>query len=390
VKVIELASVIAGPLGSMWLADQGADVVKIEAIDGGDSTRSASSQPELRGMAGLFVNANRGKRSVAVDLGAPEGREIVLDLCRGADVVIQNWRPGVADRLGLGYAAVSGVAPRIVYVSVSGFGPDGPYAQRRAYDPIIQGLTGYVAVQCNPEIPFPDLVRTLVCDKATALVVAQSVCAALFARERGAGGQHVEIPMIDAALAFGFPDAFMTRSLLDDPKREVRPTMADVLRVAPTLDGHVITHTATLDQMHGLFRALGHPEWVDDRRFSTGPELRRNFEVLGPMLAEGFQTWATADLVTRLEAEGVPYAPVNGLDDVANDPQIRHNKLLSVREHEGIGRVLEVAHPARFSATPAAKASPAPRLGAHTTEVLAELGHTPADIESLRERAVIA
>jgi crotonobetainyl-CoA:carnitine CoA-transferase CaiB-like acyl-CoA transferase len=229
-----------------------------------------------------------------------------------------------------------------------------------------------------------------VCDKATALTVAQAVCAALFARERGGGGQHIEIPMIDAALAFGFPDAYMTRSLLDDPKRELRPTMAEVLRVAPTLDGHVITHTGTLDQMHGLFRALGHEEWVDDPRFSTGPKLRGNFDILGPMLAEAFQARATAELIVRLEAEGVPYAPVNSLDDVANDPQIRHNKVLSVREHEGIGRVLEVAHPARFSATPTAKAPRAPRLGAHTTEVLAELGLTPAEIASLRERAVIA
>ncbi|MBN9112426.1 MAG: CoA transferase [Pseudonocardia sp.] len=389
VRVVEVASVIAGPLASMWLADQGADVIKIEPVNGGDTTRALASQPELGGMAGLFVNANRGKRSVTVDLGVPEGRDLVLDLCREADVFLQNWRPGAMERAGLDYAAVSAVAPEIVYVSVSGFGPDGPYAHRRAYDPIVQGLTGYVAVQRNPEIPFPDLVRTLVADKATALVVAQAVVAALFVRERGQGGQHIEVPMLDSALAFLFPDAYMARSLLDDPKREVRPTIAQTFRVATTSDGQVITHTGNLGQMHGLFRALGHPEWAEDPRFATPTEIRRNFEVLGPMLAAAFEESVTADLSVALEAEDVPFAPVAGLDDVADDPQVRHNGALSVRTVAPVGRVLEVAHPARFSGTPVQLAPPAPLLGQHTDEVLAELGRTGDEIQALRRTAVI-
>jgi crotonobetainyl-CoA:carnitine CoA-transferase CaiB-like acyl-CoA transferase len=389
VRVVEVASVIAGPLASMWLADQGADVVKVEAVHGGDTTRSLASQPELGGMAGLFVNANRGKRSVAVDVSTSAGRDIVLDLCRGADVFLQNWRPGAMDRAGLGYQAVAAVAPEIIYVSVSGFGPDGPYAHRRAYDPIMQGLTGYVAVQCNPEIPFSDLVRTLVCDKATALVVAQAVSAALYARERGRGGQHIEVPMLDSALAFLFPDAYMARSLLDDPKREVRPTIAQTFRVATTGDGHIITHAGTIDQMHRLFRALGHPEWVTDPRFSTAVELRRHFEVIGPMLAAAFEAAATTDLTAALEAEDVPFAPVAQLDEVADNCQVRHNGVMSVREIAPVGRVLEVAHPARFSATPIQQVSPAPRLGEHTDEVLREIGLNDAEIQVLRSMSVV-
>ena len=187
VRVVDFSAVVSGPLATMWLADQGADVVKVETLDMGDIIRMSWSYPELAGLAGLFVNNNRGKRCISLDVTSDEGREIVLDLCRRADVFVQNWRPGVVERLGLGYDDVAAVRPDIVYVSVSGYGPDGPYAQRRVYDPVIQGLTGHAAVQVNPELPFPDLVRTVVVDKATALICAQAVTAALFRVSVAAG-----------------------------------------------------------------------------------------------------------------------------------------------------------------------------------------------------------
>ncbi len=389
VRVVDFSAVVSGPLATMWLADQGADVVKVETLDMGDIIRMSWSYPDLAGLAGLFVNNNRGKRCISLDVTSDEGREIVLDLCRRADVFVQNWRPGVVERLGLGYDDVAAVRPDIVYVSVSGYGPDGPYAQRRVYDPVIQGLTGHAAVQVNPELPFPDLVRTVVVDKATALICAQAVTAALFARERGGGGQHLVVPMLDAGLAFFFPDGYMTKALLDDPEADTRPTLATLYRISRTADGHVIYYAAGLDQLQGLFRALGHPEWVEDERFATPLQLVENFEALGQLIVDAFETWPTAELLPRLEAEEVAFAPMLGLDEVPLDPQVVHNGSLRIREHPVIGRVLEAKHPVRFSGTPTTETPLAPGPGEHNEEILRELGRDDAAIDALRLAGVI-
>jgi crotonobetainyl-CoA:carnitine CoA-transferase CaiB-like acyl-CoA transferase len=390
IRVVDFSASVSGPLAAMWLADQGAQVIKVEPLEVGDVTRSTLGAPELSGLGGLFLNCNRGKRSIGVDVATVEGRNIVLDLCRRADVFIQNWRPGVADRLGVGYDDVAAIEPDIIYVSISGFGPDGPYAQRRVYDPVIQGLTGHVGVQVNPEIPFPDLVRTIVCDKATALTASQAITAALFARERGTGGQHLQIPMLDSALAFFFPDGYMTKALLDDDKADSRPTMATVYRVNPTADGYIIYHTANLIQMHALFRALGHPEWQKDPRFTTTPELRRNAEALGAMITSAIEDFTTADLALRLDAEDVAFAPVLDLDQVQKDPQISHNRALRIRDHPQVGRVLEASHPVTFSKTEVDIRPLAPLHGQHDEEILRELGRDDQDIAALRAAGVIS
>ncbi len=390
VRVVDFSAVVSGPLATMWLADQGADVVKVETADEGDVTRMTTTFPDLGGMAGLYVNCNRGKRCLTIDVASHEGRAVVLDLCRQADVFVQNWRPGVVERLGLGYEDVLDVRPDIVYVSISGYGPGGPYAQRRVYDPVIQGLTGHVAVQLNPEIPIPDLVRTVVVDKATALTVAQAVTAALFARERGAGGQHLTIPMLDAGLSFFFPDGYMSKALLDDAHAELRPTLAQLYRIAPTADGRVVYFTAGLEQLHALCRALGHREWTTDERFATTSACVENFEALGELIADAFLSWPSAELLPRLEAEEVAFAPVLDLDEVRADRQIVHNDMLQVREHAVVGRVLEAKHPVRFSKTATAEGPLAPSPGEHTEEILRELGRDDAALARLREAGVIA
>ncbi len=390
VRVVDFSAVVSGPLAAMWLADQGAEVIKVEGLGIGDITRANAAAPDLHGLAGLYMNCNRGKRAISVDVATDAGRAIVLDLCRAADVFIQNWRPGVVDRLGLGYEDLAAVNPEIIYVSISGFGPDGPYAQRRVYDPIIQGMTGYVEMQTNPEIPFPDLVRNIVCDKVTSMTAMQAVTAALFARERGAGGQHVHVPMLDAALSFLFPDGFMSKALVDDPRADERPRLSSVYRVSPTADGHLIYHTATMDDMYRLFRALGHPEWVDDPRWSSAVELRKNLTVLGELIAAAFESFTTSELSARLEAEEVPFTPVLDLDQLQRDPQVLHNGALRTREHPVAGRILEAASPVRFSATPAPVAALAPQQGEHTDDVLRQLGRSDDDIRSMREAGVIA
>lgn len=389
VRVVDFSAVVSGPLSGMWLADQGADVIKVETLGAGDVTRGTRASPEMLGLGGLYTNCNRGKRALGIDVNSESGRQVVLDLCATADVFIQNWRPGVVDRLGLGYEHVSAVNPDVIYVSISGFGPDGPYSQRRVYDPIIQGLTGHVAVQFNPDVPFPDLVRTIVCDKATALSTAAAISSALFARERGAGGQHLIIPMIDAGLAFFFPDGYQAKAWLDDPKADDRLTLAKVYRVTPTADGHLIYFCASDSEFHGLYRALDHEEWVTDPRYATPHGRQENGVELGALLADAFGTWITNDLVPRLEANDVPFAPALGLDDVPNNPQILHNEMLRVRSHETLGRLMEARHPVQFSKTPVEQTPMAPSLGMHTEEILIELGRTAEDIAQLRVAGII-
>ncbi len=390
IRVIDLSAVVSGPFAAMWLADQGADVIKVEDTDLGDVTRgNQRGGTDHHGLNGLYVNCNRGKRAIALDVSTAEGRDIVLDLCRNADVVIQNWRPGVVDRLGIGYADVRALNPSVIYVSISGYGPDGPYAQRRVYDPIIQGLSGHVAVQVNPDLPFPDLVRTIVCDKATSLATAQSICAALFARERGAGGQHLEIPMLDTAIAFFFPDGFMSAGLLDDPISATRPTLAQVYRLQPTADGHLTYFAAGDDQFNALYRALGHPEWIDDDRFGTGPARSINLAALGASLDDAFRSWPTDELLARMVAEEVPIGEVRTLQTMADDPQIMHNGAMRVREHPVVGRIRDAKPPIRFSGTPTEEVALAPTLGQHTDEVLAVLGRSGDAIASLRARGVV-
>jgi crotonobetainyl-CoA:carnitine CoA-transferase CaiB-like acyl-CoA transferase len=373
----------------MWLADQGADVVKIESGPDGDITRGRQ-EPNHHRLNGLFVNCNRGKRSLCIDVTTDEGLAIVLELCAGADVFIQNWRPGVADRLGLGYEAVKAVRPDIIYVSISGYGPDGPYAQRRVYDPIIQGLTGHVAVQVNPEIPIPDLHRTIVTDKATALTAAQGICAALFARERGSGGQHLQVPMLDVGASFVFPDGFQRAALLDDQWAPRLPTLAETYRLVATSDGHLTYYCANDREIFGLFRALGHEEWCTDERFSSSWARSQNLEMLGALISEAFTTMTTQEAIVALEAHEVAFGPILGLDAVPRNEQVVHNETMRIREHELLGRIREVRQPIRYSATPTTTPGAiAPTLGQHGREILAEMGRTSDEVTGLYDRGVL-
>jgi len=388
IRIVDVSAIVSGPLATMLLADQGADVIKVEAPGIGDFMRLG---PFRRGnLSAFFANANRGKRSLVVDLGKPRAREIVKELVRRADVFVQNWRPGAAERLGLGPDELRRCNPELIYVSISGYGDSGPYRDRRVYDPIIQGLTGHVAVQRNPEFPVPDLVRNVVADKASAYVVAQAVAAALFARERGAGGQHVRVPMLDASLAFFWPDGMMAHTMIGEDVQP-GPTLYEIYRLQPTADGHLIYFAASDAEMHGLFRALGHPEWCSDPRF--GPiEARRvpeHFQTLGALLDEAFRGWSTQELMERLLAEQVAAGAVLSLEEVIADPQVRHNGAIFERDHPVGGRMREPRPAARFDRTPAEPGRPAPLHGEHNDEILGELGIAAEERAQLRADGVI-
>jgi crotonobetainyl-CoA:carnitine CoA-transferase CaiB-like acyl-CoA transferase len=387
VRIVDCSAVLSGPLATMILADQGAEVIKVEPPGLGDLLRLS---PFARGGLGaFFANGNRGKRSIALDLRQPRGREILLSLVRGADVFVQNFRPGAVERLGVAETDLRAVAPDLVYVSISGFGESGPYAGRRVYDPVLQALTGSIAVQVNPKTGERDLVRHVICDKASAYTAAQAITAALFARARGEGGQHVRVAMLDASLAFFWPDGMMAHTMVGEGVRP-GPTLYELYRLTETADGHLIYFAVSDAEFHGLFRALGRPEWCADERFGDLPKRMANMTVLEPLLRDAFRGWQTAELLERMAAESLPAAPVLSLEEVIADPQVRHNEVLLEREHPTAGVIRQPRPPARFDRTPAEAGRLAPLLGEHTDEVLAELGIPADERRRLRESGVVA
>ena len=387
VRIIDCSAVLSGPLATMLLADQGAQVIKVEAPGLGDVLRLS---PFSRGGLGaFFVNGNRGKRAITIDLRQARGRELLFALCRDADVFVQNFRPGAVERLGIAEPDLRAVCPDLVYVSISGFGESGPYAGRRVYDPVIQALTGSIAVQMHPQTGDHDLVRHVICDKASSWTAAQAISAALFARERGAGGQHVRVAMLDAALAFFWPDGMMAHTLVGEGVTP-GPTLYELYRLTETADGHLVYFAVTDAETHGLFRALGRPEWCDDARCRDLPARIANREALEAMLGEEFRKWPTREILARLAAEELPAAPVLSLEEVIEDPQVRHNGILVERDHPSAGRIRQPRPPARFDRTPAEAGRLAPLPGEHTDEILAELGIDPEERRRLREAGVVA
>jgi crotonobetainyl-CoA:carnitine CoA-transferase CaiB-like acyl-CoA transferase len=370
----------------MMLADQGADVIKVEPPGLGDLLRLS---PFRRGgMGAFFANGNRGKRGVVVDLTKPEGRDVLFDLVRRADVFVQNFRPGAVEKLGIAESDLREVRPDLVYVSISGYSETGPYAKRRVYDPILQAVTGHVAIQKNPDVPIPDLIRHVVVDKASAYTAAQAITAALFARERGRGGQHVRVAMIDVALAFLWPDGMMKQTMIGEGEVAPGPTLYELYRLTETADGHLVYFAASDDEFHGLLRALGRTDLIEDPRFTIW-ERAKNAEAIGQILYDEFRKWPTAEILARLIAEDVAAGPVNSLDDALADPQILHNGSLLELEHPVAGRMRQAKPAARFDKTPTAVTSPPPLHGEHTDAVLAELGYDAAKRDALRAAGVI-
>jgi crotonobetainyl-CoA:carnitine CoA-transferase CaiB-like acyl-CoA transferase len=389
IKVVDISAVISGPMCALVLGDQGADVIKVEPIGIGDITRMGGFRRD--GISAMFATANRGKRCVALNLSDERGKQILRELVADADVFIQNFRPGAVERMGIGPDDLRAINPDLIYVSISGFGPEGPYSDWRVYDPVIQAVSGVVSVQHSQDIPIPDLIRTLVCDKATALTAAQAVTAALFARATGkAAGQHLVIPMLDTTLYHLWPDTYMAHTLRG-PDIIPGPTLYQVYRLQPTADGHLVYFAASDSEAHGLFRALGRSDLIDDARFTTMAERSRpeNFVALGGILNDEFLNCTTEDIMHRLHAEQVPAAQVNSLDDVFVDPQVVHNDIIHTFEHDVVGPVTMAKPPVRWSSTIPTTSWRIDRLGESTDEVLNELGYDEQSVAALRAAGVI-
>ena len=386
IRVIDLTQVLAGPTAAVLLADLGADVIKVEPPGIGDLSRMA--RYEKGGVNSTFANCNRGKRSIQIDLSTDAGRELGLRLLAGCDVAVQNMRPGVIDNLGLGFEQATAVNPRIVYCSMSGYGQTGPYAGRAAYDPIIQAVSGYVALQVNPEIPVPDLVRNGVIDKASGWMAALAIVSALLARNTSGAGQHIDLSMLDTAVQFLWPDGGMADTLLDPDAGEGRH-LATLYRLTPCADGHIVYFVVSDKQFHGLYRALGRTDWIDHPHWGTHEGRRGRSEELGGLLEDEFGKWRVADLVPRMHENSVPCGEVAAVEDLHDDPQIRHNRTLVEWDHPTAGRIRQARLAPRFSATQPEFRASVPRLNEHAAEILAGLGLDADEIEDLRQAGAV-
>jgi crotonobetainyl-CoA:carnitine CoA-transferase CaiB-like acyl-CoA transferase len=386
IRVVDLTAMVAGPMATALLADQGADVIKIEPPGTGDLIRKIGCS--RGGISAIFGTLNRNKRSVMLDLGQPRGLAVLRRLVARADVFVQNFRPGVAEQMGIGEAALREVAPDLVYVSLSGFGETGPYARRRVYDSVIQALSGMAASQADPRTGVPELVRNIVADKATGLAAAQAITAALFARERGAGGQHVRLAMLDAAIAFLWPDVMQAHTFLGPGATSPAPAHAAV-SVRRTADGYITVSAVADREFEGLCRALERPELARDERFRDTASRFRHSDVLAAVLDEVTGSRTTASWCERLAAEEVPHAPVNRLETLHQDEQVIASALLIEMQQAQAGRMRIPRPVARFDATPASLRRPPPSLGEHGAEVLRELGLPESEIADLRAKKIL-
>lgn len=388
IRVIDCSIALTGPYAVALLADQGADVVKVERPGFGDIARYVGVS--VNGTSALFTMCNRGKRSIAIDITKPEGRDIVLRLAARSDVFIENFRPGVLERAGLGYEDLRAQNPDLVYASLTGFGPTGPYAHKSAYDTVIQAYGGFAANQADPETGEPRFLNQTAADKVTAMYAAQAITAALFARERGAGGQHLQLSMLDAVVSFLWADSAGNEVLLDSD-RSMKSSFVSNFRPFRFTDGYgIVTPTSDAD-FAGMCRGFG-VDGYDDPRVATITERAKNRDVMQEIMARCYEAasrMSTEEAMARLEAERVPCGVVVAPEDLPKDPHAQAIGLFEESIDPVVGHVRRPRHPTQFSETPARLGACAPALGQHTDEVLAELGLAEATAD-LRAAGVVA
>lgn len=385
VRIIDLSAIISGPMATQILADQGADVIKVEGPGPGDLVRYLG--PQRNGVNAMFTAVNRNKRAMVLNLKSPEGREVLIDLIRTADVFVENFRPGALEKLGLGPKQLQSLHPGLIYVAMSGFGDTGPYARRRVYDPVIQATSGFSDVQTNVTTGEPQLIQTLACDKTMAITAAQAITAALYAKARGRGGRLIEINMLDSAIAFLWPDAYYNLVFEEGANRS--PDFATFYSIRRTKDGYITMIAISDDEFRATCRAIGRPEIADDPRFRTVADRMQNAKVMTDMISAVVEQFATAEITARLEAEDVPHARVLKREEVLTNEQVHVNGTIATLDDPRAGRMRLARSPAKFDGETLPFRRPAPGLGQHTDEILRELGKSDADITRLRAVAAI-
>lgn len=371
-RVIEFCSTLSGPLATMLLADQGADVIKIETPHGDQARQVGARREGVANLATMFLNINRNKRSVVLNLKDPQDAARARALVDTADVVVQNFRPGVMERMGLGYENLRETNRQLIYVSISGLGDHPDVRQRRVYDIVPQGLAGFCAVQADRISGEPRTIQTAVTDKIASLVVWQGVTAALLHRLRKGEGQHLKVNMLSAALSFLWPEAMPSATFTGEG---VQPggTLAGVQYVYATKDGHILVGHVSDDEFACCCRALGLEACLDDPRFDSISKRFQNAAALNRIFAEAVASQTSAHWLERLGAADTVYAPINTAETIADDPTVRTLGLLEEHDHPVYGSFRQPIHPVQFTASPATYRRHPPLLGEHTEEVLAGL-----------------
>ena len=390
IKVVELAQIMAGPTCGMLLADMGADVIKVEKLPGGDDTRSYG-EPSINGESAAFMILNRNKRGMAVNLKTAGGLEIVKRLLADADVVTENYRKGTLEKLGLGYDVLQELNPRLIYCAVSGYGRTGPYADKGGFDLIAQGFAGIMSITGEPGGP-PAKSGTSIADINAGILAALGVVSALVSRATTGRGQMVETSLMEAAIQ----QTYWQAAIFFATGRNSEPTGSAHILTAPyqafpTRDGWINIGGANQSNWERIVKVIGRPELADDARFRTNNDRMKNLAALTPLIAERLKSRPSAEWIREFEAAGVPVGPVTKIGEMLADPQVAAREMVVEVDHPRAGRVKALGHPIKFSGTPGEVRRPAPLLGEHTREVLAELGYSAAETEAfIQEGAVSA
>jgi crotonobetainyl-CoA:carnitine CoA-transferase CaiB-like acyl-CoA transferase len=387
-RVLELAQIMAGPTAGMMLADMGADVVKVEKLPGGDDSRGYR-EPRINGVSAPFLILNRNKRGIALDLKRPQGREVLLRLVRDADVLTENYRRGTLEKLGLGYDVLAAENPGLIYCAISGYGRDGPYADKGGFDLIAQGVAGLMSITGEPG-GAPVKTGNSVADINAGILAVTGILAAWAHKLRTGQGQVVDTSLMEAALQQTYWHAAIAFATGESPA----PTGSAHILTAPyqafrTKDGWINIGGANQANWERIADVLGHPEWRDDARFRTNSDRMANLAALVALMNDVLATRTKADWIEAFDAAGVPVGPVNTINEALADPQTIARGMVVDLVHPQAGATKALGCPVHFSATPTSVTRPAPMLGEHTREVLADAGYSDAEIDALVAEGVV-
>ncbi|MBQ8103132.1 MAG: CoA transferase [Afipia sp.] len=382
VRVLDLTAVVSGPYATMFLADQGADVLKVEPTTGDGTRRSRNLIDAAGEFSALFVSCNRGKRSLSIDIKSNAGREVLAKLAAQADVLVQNFRPGTMERLGLGHEELRKKYPRLIYVSISGVGDSGPYVKKRVYDPIVQALSGFADIQSQPGTNRPQMIRTIVCDKTTSVFTAQAVSSALYAREKTGKGDHIQVAMLDTMISYLWPEGMMHYTVVGKETAVGDPNDRPDL-VFQTLDGYITAGTISDSEWQGFCNATGDPALAKDERFATPSARFINATARINTMQTYIGKYTTAEWLKRLDENDVPCSPILRRGEIIDNEQVVARGLIEEFEQPTVGRVRQPKPAAIFEVNKAAIGGPAPRVGEHSRAVLRDLGYSDSDIDAM-------